>query len=68
MRFINSTGNNRLAFIKKEKDAESSLGDFEVRKYDEEIGRFTSIDPLWEKYYSLTQYHYMGNNLVNSLA
>jgi len=27
--------------------------DHDVRKYDDEIGRFTSIDPLWEKYYSL---------------
>jgi hypothetical protein len=43
---------------------ESSLGDFGVRKYDEEIGRFTSIDPLWEKYYSWTPYHYCSNNPV----
>ncbi len=35
-----------LSFISKEKDIESSLGDFGVRKYDEEMGRFTSIDPL----------------------
>jgi len=28
------------------------------KKYDEDIGRFTSIDPLWEKYYSWTPYHY----------
>jgi len=37
---------SRLSFISKEKDIESSLGDFGVRKYDEEMGRFTSIDPL----------------------
>jgi hypothetical protein len=35
-----------------------------VRKYDEDIGRFTSIDPLWEKYYSWTPYHYCSNNPV----
>jgi hypothetical protein len=35
-----------------------------VRKYDNEIGRFTSIDPLWEKYYSWTPYHYCSNNPV----
>jgi len=40
----------RLSFIDKEKDKESNLGDFGVRKYDYEIGRFTSIDPLFEKF------------------
>jgi RHS repeat-associated protein len=54
----------RLSFISKEKDIESSLGDFGVRKYDEVQGRFTSIDPLWEKYYSWTPYHYCSNNPV----
>jgi RHS repeat-associated protein len=42
----------------------SSLGDFGVRKYDNEIDRFTSIDTLWEKYYSWTPYHYCSNNPV----
>jgi RHS repeat-associated protein len=53
-----------MSFIGKEKDIESNLGDFGVRKYDEDIGRFTSIDPLWEKYYSWTLYHYCSNNPV----
>ena len=35
---------NRTKFIGKEKDKESNYGDFGVRKYDDEIGRFTSID------------------------
>lgn len=39
----------RLSFIDNEKDKESNLGDFGVRKYDGEIGRFASIDPLFEK-------------------
>jgi len=55
----------RLGFIDKEKDKESSLGDFGVRKYDDVIGRFTSIDPLWEKYRSLTPYQYCRNNPLN---
>ena len=50
--------NERLGYIDKEKDRESKLGDHTstslsasyVRKYDYEIGRFTSVDPLWEKY------------------
>ncbi len=30
-------------------------------------GRFASIDPLWEKYYSWTPYHYSLNNPVSFL-
>jgi RHS repeat-associated protein len=59
-----SESQTRLSFISKEKDIESELSDFGVRKYDNEIGRFTSIDPLWEKYYSWTPYHYCSNNPV----
>ena len=55
---------DRLGFIGKEKDYESNLGDFGVRKYESFSGRFTSIDALWEKYYSWSPYHYSGNNLV----
>ncbi len=35
-----------------------------MRKYDDGLGRFTSIDPLWEKYYGWTPYHYCFNNPV----
>jgi len=64
---LNSTEINRTKFIGKEKDKESNYADHGVRKYDDEIGRFTSIDPLWEKYYSLTPYQYAGNNPVSFL-
>jgi len=55
-----------------EKDNESSLGDnptgwLGVRKYDDFTGRFFQIDPLWEKYYGWTTYHYSANNPVNFL-
>ena len=43
---LNSTDINRTKFIGKEKDKESNYADHGVRKYDDEIGRFTSIDPL----------------------
>ena len=39
--------------------------DFGVRKYDDGIGRFTSIDPLFEKYPGWTPYQYSLNNPVN---
>ncbi len=33
-----------------------------MRKYDDGVGRFMSIDPLWEQYRSLSPYHYSRNN------
>ncbi len=68
---LNSGGgqqnSDRLSYIGKEKDAESDLGDFGVRKYESETGRFLSTDPLWEKYRKLTPYHYCGNNPINAV-
>jgi RHS repeat-associated protein len=58
---------DRLSYIGKEKDSESDLGDFGVRKYEAETGRFLSTDPLWEKYRTLTPYHYCGNNPINAV-
>ena len=63
----NSGEDERQTFIGKEKDAESSLGDFGVRKYDDLVGRFFQIDPMWEKYYGWTPYHYSANNPVSFL-
>jgi RHS repeat-associated protein len=40
----------RLGFISKEQDRESHLADHGVRKYDYDLGRFTSTDVLFEKY------------------
>jgi RHS repeat-associated protein len=59
---LHSNGNDRLTFIGKEQDAESDLGDFGVRKYEAEYGRFLSVDRLWEKYRILNSYQYAGNN------
>lgn len=55
----------RKGFIDKEVDKESDLGDFGVRKYDDEIGRFLSTDPLWENYRAWTPYQYSLNNPIN---
>lgn len=54
----------RKGFIDKEVDKESDLGDFGVRKYDDEIGRFLSTDVLWEKYRAWTPYHYCRNSAL----
>ena len=55
----------RKGFIDREEDKESGLGDFGVRKYDEDIGRFLSTDPLWEGYRAWSPYHYSGNSPVS---
>jgi RHS repeat-associated protein len=52
----------RLKYIGKQYDSEMGLADHGVRKYDNSLGMFTSIDPLWEKYYGWTPYNYTGNN------
>ncbi len=52
----------RKGFIDKEQDVENNLSDFSARKFDEELGRFTSVDVLWEEYRSLSPYHYANNN------
>ncbi|MFN5867615.1 MAG: RHS repeat domain-containing protein, partial [Candidatus Kapaibacterium sp.] len=54
----------RLSWIGKENDGESSLGDFGARKYDPELGRFTSVDPLWEEMPGSNPFHYCFNNPV----
>ena len=38
--------------------------DFEARYYDSAIGRFHMMDPLCEKYYSVSPYAYCGNNPI----
>jgi len=40
------------------------LYDYSARYYDQAIGRFTTVDPLSEKYYSWSPYNYVGNNPI----
>ncbi|NDV97147.1 RHS repeat-associated core domain-containing protein [Dysgonomonas sp. 521] len=39
-----------------------NLYDYSARYMDSQIGRFTSVDPLAEKYYSISPYAYCNNN------
>ena len=73
---ITSYGNNsRNKYIGKEKDVktamninfEGSLADHGVRKYEDYTGRFTTPEPLWEKYYSWSPYVYSANNPMSFL-
>jgi len=38
--------------------------DYHARQQDFQTGRFTSVDPLAEKYYSWSPYHLAGNNPI----
>ncbi len=55
-------GKERLGFIGKERDNESSLGDFGVRKYDPDLGRFLSVDALSDLMPGSSPFHYCFNN------
>ena len=39
-----------------------NLYDYSARYYESALGRFTSVDPHAEKYYSISPYVYCGNN------
>ncbi len=48
----------------KELDGRNGLNmyDYSARYYESAVGRFTSVDPLAEKYYSISPYAYVANN------
>ncbi len=41
--------------------------DYGFRNYYPAVGRFTSVDPLAEQYYSISPYAYCKNNSVNRI-
>lgn len=57
-----SGNSNGYKFTGKEWDYESDLYYSWKRYYDPAIGAFISVDPLWEKYPSLSPYQYCANN------
>jgi RHS repeat-associated protein len=44
-----------------------NLYDYSARYYEPAIGRFTTVDPLAEKYYSISPYAYVANNPINAV-
>lgn len=41
-----------------------NLYDYSARYYESAVGRFTTVDPHAENYYSWSPYHYAGNNPI----
>ena len=41
-----------------------NLYDYSARYYESAVGRFTSVDPLAEKYYNISPYTYVANNPI----
>lgn len=53
----------------KELDTKKGLNwyDYGARQYDAAIGRFTTMDPMTEKYYEWSPYAYCKNNPINRI-
>ena len=64
--FASSTNVQPYKYNGKELDTKNGLNwyDYGARHYDPALGRFTTIDPMAEKYYSMSAYAYCGNNPV----
>ena len=67
--FANSTNTQPYKYNGKELDTKKGLNwyDYGARHYDAALGRFTTMDPIAEKYYSMSPYAYCANNPVNAI-
>lgn len=67
--FSTNQGTQKFKYNGKELDLMHGLNlyDYGARLYDPLVGQFTSIDPLCEKYYSVSPYAYCAGNPVNRI-
>jgi RHS repeat-associated protein len=55
---------NKYLYQGKELQQETEIYDFHARGYDPVLGRTWQIDPMAEKYYSLSSYSWVANNPI----
>ncbi|HEX2868065.1 MAG TPA: RHS repeat-associated core domain-containing protein [Ignavibacteriales bacterium] len=60
--YVNGSTVDKYKFTAKERDTETGLDYFGARYYDSKICRWMSVDPLADRYPSLSPYNYCGNN------
>jgi RHS repeat-associated protein len=60
----NSSWNTPYTFSGKEKDMETGYGYFGARYYDSGLSIWLSVDPMSDKYPSMSPYNYCANNPV----
>jgi RHS repeat-associated protein len=60
----NSSWNAPYTFSGKEKDVETGYGYFGARYYDSGLSIWLSVDPMSDKYPSMSPYNYCGNNPI----
>jgi len=60
----NSSWNAPYTFSGKKKDAETGYGYFGARYYDSGLSIWLSVDPMSDKYPSMSPYNYCANNPV----
>jgi len=58
---------SKYKFTSKERDLESNYDYFGARYYDARIGRWGSVEPLLERYFSWSSYVYANSNSINLL-
>ncbi len=64
--YDNGSGNRDL-FNSKELQQELNVYDYGARMYDPTVGRWSTIDPLAEKYSNISPYVYVANNPINAI-